>query len=76
MKTHINLIQAFIAKDGRPLIPAYTVQNVWDEQTQFTYWIVNLHDFVISNGTKFNIKLFHDEPSARTFAAEQFGKPQ
>jgi hypothetical protein len=70
-----NLIQAFIMKDGRALIPAYTVQSVWDDDAKFTYWIVNLHDFVVADGALLNMKLFHDEASALAFAAEQLGKP-
>jgi len=72
----MNFVQAFIMKDGRPMIPRFTVQSVWDDDAKFTYWIVNLHDFVVGEGTMFTIKLFHDEASVLTFAAEELGKPQ
>jgi hypothetical protein len=76
LQTKVNLVEAFIAKDGRLLIPAYTVQSVRDDAAKFTYWIVNLHDFTVADGGMLNIKLFHDEKSARAFATEQRGKPQ
>ena len=72
----MNFIQAFVNKDGRALIPAYTVQSVWDDQAKFTYWIVNLHDFAVGQGTLLNIKLFHDEAEARAFAVQHIARPQ
>jgi hypothetical protein len=71
----VATVHDVFSKDGRPLIPAFTVQYVWDDDEQFTYWIVNLHDVVVAEMKQFNIKLFHDRTAAEAFAAEQRGKP-
>jgi len=72
----MDLGAAFIAKDGRPIIPAYTVQSVKDEIIDFTYWLVNLHDFTVGQDVKFNIRLFHDQASAEEFAMSRRRKTQ
>jgi hypothetical protein len=71
-----NLIEAFILKDGRTLIPAYTVSSVFEQETNFTYWLVTLHDFIVADSTQLNVKVSHDEAAAQAFAAQQRGKPQ
>jgi hypothetical protein len=76
MKNLPQIIEAFILKDGRTLIPAYTVSSVFEQGTNFTYWLVTLHDFVVADGTQLNVKIFHDEAAARAFATQQRGKPQ
>jgi hypothetical protein len=76
MSGRVNLTEAFIAQDGRPLIPAYTVQSVRDDQANFTYWVVNLHDIVIDDGRQFNLQLFHDREEAEAFAVSRRRKSQ
>jgi hypothetical protein len=55
-------------------VEAFSVHEVYDQETKFTYYIVPLHDHALTKGAQFAMQLFHEKDEAERFANEHRGK--